>query len=298
MTISAESAFSLDPDRLDNSPRCPRCGKRNVAHATQCVSCGYEFIPRRTRVRCAHCGKRIPADEAVCPHCDHDPHASRFPFTLRVIIIFLCAILIACGGWIAFRALNVFVFPGAARADVTPTAAVQIIFVVATVPAPSFTPLPTLTPNATTTPTSRFSPTPTRIGVRASNTPLPSRTPTLAPYSAPRLIAPLNATIYEGAHANIALEWQSVALNGLRENEWYMISVAYTARDGKSATRIGWSKETRWTVIKDWHADISLNARTLSWNVTVMRVDGADPFASLTRAPASPVSAARTIIWK
>ncbi len=278
--------------------RCPNCGKRNPPDTTRCAACSYEFIPRRARVRCNHCGKRVPADQLECPHCGKDPNASRIPFAARVVAIFLVAILIGCCGWIAFRAVTVGFGANLAPPNPTPTQVVQIIIVVATTAAPPPTAqlLPSPTPTRTTTPTSRFSPTPTRRGARATLTPTVTRTVPPPFYAAPRLVAPLNATIYTGADAAITLEWQAVAPSGLRENEWYLVSLAHTGGDGKPATRKGWSKETRWSVIRDWYADISPDARTVSWNVTVMRVEGADPFGAPS-TPGSPPSATQTFIW-
>ncbi|MBI3742017.1 MAG: zinc ribbon domain-containing protein [Chloroflexi bacterium] len=279
----------------DDLPRCPRCGKRNPPNVSECSACGFEFIPHRARIRCGHCGKRVPADEALCPNCGRDPQSSRVPFTLRVSAIFFIAILIGCGGWIAVRAL-IANGASAPSVDATPTQLIQVLVVVATPPPTAF-PIITAISNATPTPTSRFSPTPTRVGTRANNSPTPSRTSTPPFYPAPKLLAPLNATIYAGADALIALEWQSVSASGLRENEWYMIAFTFTARDGKTATRNGWSKETRWQVNKEWYADISTSARTINWNVTVMRVEGPDPLSS-PRAPGSPASATQTFFWK
>ncbi|MBI3913688.1 MAG: zinc ribbon domain-containing protein [Chloroflexi bacterium] len=286
--------LSVSSDLLDDSPRCPRCGKRNLADAAQCAACGYDFIPRRARIQCGHCGRRVPTDETICAYCGNDPHSSRFPFALRVIAIFLFAILIGCMGWAAIR---VFIVIGATAPEnleaLTPP--VQVIIVVVT-NTPVSTPLPTFTPPPTSTTTPRFSPTPTRRGTRTV-TIAPTATPIPPPYAAPKLSAPLNATIYDNVDAPITLEWQAVSATTLRENEWYLIAVSYTARDGKPATRKGWSKETQWSVIKDWYADISPTARTLSWNVTVMRVEGADPLSS-NSTPGSPPSATRTFIWK
>ncbi len=282
----------------DDLPRCPRCGKRQPPDAARvaCAGCGYEFIPRRARVHCGHCGRRIPAEETLCPHCGKDPHPSRFPFSLRVSAIFLIAIALGCGGWLVIRA-----FGAGAPVPIPPTStstpAILITVVVAT-PIPR-TATPTLTPTrtATPTPTSRFSPTPTPRGTRATATRPATATPIPTLYPAPKLLAPLNTTIYTSADADITLAWQSISATGLRENEWYMIWLSYVARDGKRAEWKRWSKETRWNVIKDWYADIAADARTVSWNVTVMRVEGADPFGSPS-TPGSAPSATWTIIWK
>ena len=104
-------------------------------------------------------------------------------------------------------------------------------------------------------------------------------------------------TVYPGADANILLEWLPVSLSGLRENEWYEIKLIYTARGNAPGEYRHYSKETRWTVQTAWRADLSLDARLVKWYVTVVRVEGLDPFASLNRAPISAPSATRSFIW-
>jgi hypothetical protein len=200
-------------------------------------------------------------------------------------------------GWIIFRALTTNTLPralGLLEPTRTPTQqVVQVIYVIATpVPATS-----TLMPTATFTPTSRLSPTPTRRGARTPTLTLAAPTPTLAAYPAPLLIAPANVAIFDGAEASITLEWGSVSPSGLRENEWYRISVSYTGRDAKPVEQTGWSKETRWSVPTAWWNDAASGARTFTWNITVMRVEGVDPFASPSRTPAGPTSATRSFIW-
>ena len=250
---------------------------------------------RHARITCAHCQSRIPADSAVCPRCGANPHANGFPRAALVGVIVIGALLVVCCGWIALRVATTNTLARALgfidTPTATPTQVVQIIYVVAT-PLP-----PTVPPTPTATPTSRFSPTPTRRGARAS-TPSPTRTAAVQnSYAAPQLVAPLNATVYEGADSVITLQWQPVSPNGLRESEWYFITLAYTARDGTPGFRYGWSKETRWNVPAAAWYDAANDARTFNWNVAVMRIQGAEPLMSPSKTPVSPNSATRTFIW-
>ncbi len=247
-------------------------------------------------MRCAHCGSRIPADSPKCPRCGADPHASRLPRAARVGVIVFAALLLVCCGWVAFRAITTNTLAralGLNEPTRVPTQVVQIIYVVATSPRPTVTP----TPNPTATPTSRFSPTPTRRSARTA-TPAPTGPmPVQGFYTAPQPIAPLNATVYEGPSAIIVLEWQPASPNGLRENEWYYLTITFTARDGSPGLHNGWSKETRWRVPNAWYTEAASDARTYKWNVAVMRIEGIDPLVSPSKTLASPNSATRTFIW-
>lgn len=281
----------------DDATRCPLCGKRVSADASTCPACGYEFVARQSRIRCSHCGSRIAADSVKCPRCGADPHVSRVPRAARIGAIVFAALLLVCCSWVAFRAITTNTLSRALGLIDAPTRTltpwVQITYVIAT----TVRPTATWTPNPTATPTSRFSPTPTRRGVRTA-TPAPTRS-ILAPglYVAPQLIAPLNATVYEGPNAIIALQWQPSSPNGLRENEWYYVTLTFTAPDGSPGLRYGWSKETRWSVPNAWYTEAASDARTYKWNVAVMRIEGIDPLVSPSKTPASPTSVTRTFFW-
>ena len=84
--------------------------------------------------------------------------------------------------------------------------------------------------------------------------------------------------------------------SGLRENEWYEIKLTYTARGNTAGEYRHYSKETRWTVQTARLSDLSADARAVKWNVTIVRVEGLDPFASLNRTPVSAPSATRSFI--
>jgi predicted RNA-binding Zn-ribbon protein involved in translation (DUF1610 family) len=288
----------------DDAPRCPSCGKRVSAAALTCPACGYELLPHRTRIRCKRCGSRIPADATVCPRCKGNPHADRIPPIIpRLAAIFIGVLLLICVGWIVFRALTTNTLVRALNLNPptrVPTQVILVVYVVASPIPPTATPtgLPSTTTQRTPAPTSRFSPTPTRRGAPTA-TPIPV-TPTLPPgfYPMPQLLAPANTTVYTGADANILLEWLPVSSSGLRENEWYEIKLTYTARNNTTGDyRRHYTKETRWTVPTDWHNDLAADARTVKWSVTVVRVEGLDPFASLNRTPISAPSATRSFIW-
>jgi ribosomal protein L40E len=280
-------------------PRCPSCGKRISAQATLCPACGYELLPRHARVRCKRCGSRIPADATVCPRCQKNPHADRIPPLLpRLAAVFAGVVLLVCVGWILFRAFTTNTLARALNLNpptAVPTKIIQVVYVVAS-PIPS-TPTPTAT--ITPTATSRFTATPTLRSSGQAPRSAKTATPTLPAgfYPTPQLLAPANTTVYSGADANILLEWLPVTASGLRENEWYEVKLIYTARGNSPGEYRHYTKETRWTVQTAWRNDLSADARTVKWFVTVVRVDGLDPFASLNRTPSSAASAARLFIW-
>lgn len=286
-----------DSARLDDdAPRCPNCGKRVQAEMTVCPACGLELLPRRARVRCKQCGSRIPADATVCPRCKGDPRAERFPVVLvRVAAILVGVVALACIGWMLMRVVSTDVL-ARAFASPTPTRApatvIQVIQVVATPVPPTVTSTPTLT----STPSGRASP--TRRGA-ATATPAITLTPTLPPgfYPTPQLLAPAHMTVYSGVNASILLEWLPVTAGSLRENEWYEVRLLYTARNHTPGEYRHYTKETRWTVRTEWRADLAQDAREIRWLVTVVRVEGIDPFASSTRAPVSLPSATRVFVW-
>ena len=282
--------------QLNDDLRCPNCGKRITAEAETCPACGNELLVRKPRIRCARCGKRVLADVDACPHCGGDPRAQRFPYLKRIVVGLVVILLLACVSWVLFRALAT---DAAVRAfgffkPAAPTQVIQVIYIVAS----PVRPTATFTPTPIPTPTPRFSPSPTKINARTTTPPAKTATPILGNYSAPQLIAPLNTMIYNGADYTIALEWQAVAPSGLRENEWYAITIQYTGRDNNPAEQKRYSKDTRWTVPNDWWKEISTNNRNVRWNVAVIRVDGVDPFTALNKTSASPASITRTFIWK
>ncbi len=266
--------------------------------AAACAACGYELVTHQQRIRCSHCGRRIPADSAACPRCGADPRASRIPRAARLGAIVGALLLLVCVGWVIFRAITTNVLArtlGLNEPTRVPTQVINVIYVVAS-PARA---TPTPSPNATATPTSRFSPTPPRRGARTPTPAPPKAGPTLAAgfYAAPQLIAPLNATVYEGANSVITLQWQPVSPNGLRENEWYYITITFTASDRSQSLRIGWSKETRWTVPTTWWNDAASDVRAFKWTVAVMRIVGADPLLSPNNTLTSPTSVTRIFFW-
>lgn len=158
--------------------------------------------------------------------------------------------------------------------------------------------IPTIEPTATPTLPPLFSPTPTRRGGATFTPTRALPTPTLPSYPAPKLVFPLDRTIYNGAEATINLEWQPISSNGLRENEWYFVSISYTARDGTATIQNSWSRETRWTVRGIAFKDIAADKRMFQWSVTIMRVEGTDPNNSAFRVPISPKSETRTFFWQ
>lgn len=100
-----------------------------------------------------------------------------------------------------------------------------------------------------------------------------------------------------GPSAIITLQWQPVSPNGLRENEWYYVTLTYVARDGTPGLRNGWSKETHFDIKGEWWSDAAGDARMFKWNVAVMRIDGVDPLLSPSKTLVSPSSATRTFFW-
>jgi len=226
------------------------------------------------RINCRNCGYRIRSDAEICPHCHVNPQTRKpLPSNLLIAVLVGLVLVFVCVLAAQFLINPLTQFAGLGLKP-PPTTVIQIIYTVATQAPPSATNAPTITP--------------TRLA--------PSPVPT--DNGAPKLNAPANNANFSGADAEIVLEWTSVVANGLRENEWYLVTISYTARDGKAITQSGWSRETRWSVKKDWWSDASLAARTFSWNVQLMRVDGADPFTSPTRTPATPPSETRKFVWQ
>ena len=262
------------------------------------ASSGEPVSEKIKRVNCRNCGYRIRADAEICPHCHIDPRTRR-PLPSNLLIAILILLVLAFGCILASQFLiNPMTQFAALGLKPQPTTVIQIIYAVATFPPPTATNAPTLTPLPTLTPTSRFSPSPTRRGAATITFTPPAPSPTSSDYGAPKLIAPTNNANFSGADAEIVLEWQSVVASGLRENEWYLVTISYTARNGTATTQSGWSRETRWSVKKDWWSEASLAVRTFSWSVQLMRVDGADPFTSPTRTPATPPSETRKFVWQ
>lgn len=216
---------------------------------------------------------------------------------MRGALLGVSIVLLICVGWIIFRVFATNTLGRALNFNAPtpiPTRVIQVIQVVAT-PLP---PTPTSTATIAPTPTARFSPTPTRRGARTALPAIPS-TPTLPPgfYPPPQLLAPAHTTVYRGADANIVLEWLPVTAGALRENEWYEIKLNYAARNNTPGEYRYYTKETRWVVRADWRSELSPETRAVQWVVTVVRVEGLDPFASLNRAPVSAPSATRVFIW-
>ena len=238
------------------------------------VSTGEPASEKIKRVNCRNCGYRVRVDTEICPHCHVDPRTRRpLPSNLLIAILLMLVLAFVCVLVSQFL-VNPMTQFAALGLRPQPTTVIQVIYVVVTPSA------------ATLTPT--VAPTFTR----------PAPSPTAGDYSAPKLVAPANSAIFSGPDADISLEWSSVVASGLRENEWYLITISYTARSGAVTTQSGWSRETRWSVKKDWYGDASLAARTFSWNVQLMRVEGADPFTSPTRLPATPPSETRKFVWQ
>ncbi len=287
--------------------------------AVVCPTCGLEVLPRRpdlphrARSRCRRCGYRIPVEAAVCPKCGYRRvplMASVRSVLLRVTAVVSGLVLLACIGWVGLRTIQTNAIPrllGLAQTPRSPTP--EVVYVVATqpLPLPTLDLPPTLEPVVlvTPSPTRRGAPTvtPTRRGA-PTITPLPITlttsllfTPTPAAYAAPQVMAPENGAVFNGADAKITLEWQPVTSAGLSESEWYMISLTYTGRDSKPAEQVGWSREPRWTVSKEWWSQAAPNARTFQWQVTATRIEGVDPFSSPSRTPISPPSSSRIFIW-
>jgi hypothetical protein len=211
---------------------------------------------------------------------------------LRIGAAILATILVlACVGWVAYRALTTDVLSRAfSGAEPTrPSTVVQVFYVIATPVAPT----PTLMLPPTLAPAPAVTPSPTR---RGAPTPVPTALP--PGYAAPQLVAPLNALIFPNIETPVVLAWQTVSPAGLRENEWYAITIVYTARDNKPVTRTQWTKETRWNVPTEWHGEAAMDARTFRWQVSVVRVQGIDPITAPSRVPISPPSASRTFIWQ
>jgi hypothetical protein len=252
------------------------------------------------RINCRNCGYRIHADAEICPHCHADPRTPRpLPSNLLIAVLVLLMLGVVCAvGFVYF--LDPIRQLASIGLNPQPTTTVRIIFTVATPITPTATALSTSTPLPTATATSRFSPTPTRKGAPTASATAtrPTQTPGPNDYGAPKLVSPAIGAFFAGIDTDFALEWQNVAPNGLRENEWYLITITYTSRANVTVTQTSWSRETKWNVKKDWWNDASLNSRTFYWNVQLMQIDGADPYSSPARTPVSRLSETWKFLWQ
>jgi predicted nucleic acid-binding Zn ribbon protein len=287
---------------MDDPPRCPRCGKRVDYAASACGACGYQMVPHRSRTRCEQCGNRIPADAVVCPRCGADrsvelergPRPNRLVRFARVGALIVVALICFCAGWLLYRvvstnALAHILVPSEPSGNATPP--VELIYVIATPPTGPAEFVVTPEPS----PPLRAARTMTRAAT-AAPTPTATRLPP-GYYPAPVLTSPSHAAAFQGADNTIVLQWKPVSPNALQDQEWYAVAVAFTARDGSQALKTGWSKQAHWQVPADWWDQAATDARIYQWSVTVVRIEGADPTVSPTRAPVSPQSAIRTFVW-
>jgi hypothetical protein len=257
-------------------------------------------IPKRRRINCSNCGYRIPSDAIRCPHCRQDPRQFRLKWTTVLLLIVSGALLIyLC--FLVSRILFATQFSAAiVQPTPTPTQSVTPIITVVIQETATITPItlpPTLPASATPTMTSRFTPSPTRRGVPTATPTLGSPTPKPADYAAPKLAAPEDGASFSGADASIFLEWQAVSAIGLRENEWYLVTVLYVSRNG-ATTWTEKTREIRWRAKKELWSDALANNRTFTWNIQVMRGEGANPYSSPNPTPASPSSETRTFVWQ
>jgi hypothetical protein len=97
----------------------------------------------------------------------------------------------------------------------------------------------------------------------------------------------------------ILLRWEPVG--SLAVDEYYQMTVAYVPASDPTVTwydETPWIKETQWALSDhDYLPGLSADGE-FRWSVRVMRQTGSDPEGKPKGTPLSPMSEARTLIWR
>jgi len=154
-------------------------------------------------------------------------------------------------------------------------------------PSPTPTVTPTVTPSSTQPPTS---------------TPKLTRRPTLTPtpdlrstYPAPALTGPADGETF-GGQAQVVLSWQAVG--ELREDEYYVVELAYNHKGAVWYDETPWLRETSWELSTHRYLHDLSSDGVYRWSVRVMRRTGADAAGRPVGEPLSPSSEMRTLVWQ
>lgn len=109
----------------------------------------------------------------------------------------------------------------------------------------------------------------------------PTSTPTPGPpYKPPVLLWPPNGTVYRGESAVVLVQWASVGL--LAADEWYVVRVYR----GTEVIGEQWTKANAWRLPAELRPPADAADHRLTWQVLVMRQQGAEPGRGTVLVPA------------
>jgi LysM repeat protein len=133
--------------------------------------------------------------------------------------------------------------------------------------------------------------TPTPPPEVVANVGTPTPTPGLMRYPAPQMLHPRDGSSFGGQEAVIALQWASVGI--LDAREFYVVELIVPT-EGEKRTIQAFVKSTVWRVPADLFPPETLQDRTFSWRVMVVRqvTQNADPDRIISTAPRR-----RTFTW-
>jgi LysM repeat protein len=135
----------------------------------------------------------------------------------------------------------------------------------------------------------RFTPTPEPEVIANVGTPTP--TPGFMRYPAPQMLHPRDGVRFSGAGAVIALQWASVGI--LDAREYYQVELI-VPMGGEKRTTTTFLKSTVWRIPADLFPPDTVEDRTFSWRVMVVRqvTQDSDPDRIISTAPRR-----RTFTW-
>ena len=160
---------------------------------------------------------------------------------------------------------------------------VAVVTVVATP-----TPGPTTTPTPTDTPFPTDMPTPTATPTVAPSVKSRSRPSPISAYTAPRLISPLDKSVFRGAQ-QITFTWEGPCCLGAEE--YYVISIPHPR-----GVEEAWVKSTQWTA-PDYLYLLVPESRELTWSVSIRRHTGEYSNGQWNGPIISPISQIWRFSW-
>lgn len=136
----------------------------------------------------------------------------------------------------------------------------------------------------------RITPTPTPETLASGGTETPQ--PGMMRYPSPKLLYPPDTAAFYGDDTMIALQWATVGI--LDEREYYRVELIIPTIEGNETVQ-DFVKSTVWRVPEDLFPPDTVQDRTFSWRVTVVRqvTEGSDPDRMI-----SPAGRRRTFTWE
>ncbi|HOU23138.1 MAG TPA: zinc ribbon domain-containing protein [Anaerolineae bacterium] len=273
--------------------RCKSCGAQVKPGLGVCSECGATLGHVHVlghRVRCRCCQKRVPSGVKICPYCGA-PLRSTLRNVIRFLVVLLILEVLVYVGkysvpWNSLRALLGLVRKPEVTFLATPTFTSTRTATITVTSTPTLTRTPTVTPEP---------PTDTPVPPTVTNTRRPAPTATPKPkFPAPRLRSPDDGTEFRGSDAQIALQWEPVG--ALAEDEWYAVSVTFTAGGVIQYDGI-WTKDSSWLLPAGLYMRAGESERGFNWQVTVMKQTGAKADGGREGTVVSPASTRRTFFW-